>query len=655
VTRPSSYYANAFLVLVMSFLVLPTNSLLSSNPTFYAIRGINRIVATCLVLVTLALLWLCLIAVFYILNRAIRLKKLNMQVNNAILGVTFVYLFSNAVSLNIESVNVSPILKITIIVLGITLFILLRKRISENLIRTILFSLSMALVIQNGISSPKDLFPKWNSAANYMVDDTTPSILLIIADEASYWGMMNESGVARPGLTNLSELQKQATTYTDTYAVTANTDYAVPAILNGIADVVKSSELYKVNSKMQYGLFPSEKAGFKRYFQSEIFDDPCVAEGTTCNGNPINGRYFGFLADFWTIVAKNNLIGLRKYFPSVTERSKNYWSDVATISEEDDLVDFIGETSTFKEPKFMFFHSLSTHNPWNKNRKGELLWQEKYSEIGQFNSSDLLSLRKQMYFESFHLFDEKVGKIVDALKNTKLFEETMIIITADHGVSFNDKQSLGIRVGDKSRQGVDVFQMWNEVAHIPLIIKYPNQKSPLIISDRRSQSSIAKTITNNLNAKWVSEYDASEDLSDSYNESIVFADTTNGIEDNLRWELDAQFMKADPWNDSDLKNPMGLEGDQTSNSGEGLLDLKDYTITEYTFETLAIGQAKKGLIRIESKDKFCGGANGRAILVGDDGTHFKVMFERSGNNRWGNFGWVMITTSTAPSSLYCKK
>jgi hypothetical protein len=655
VKRTSKYYANAFLTFVIAFLILPTNSLLSENPTFYAIRGINQITATFFILVTLILLWLCSLTVFTFFNKVDRHKTINLQISNIFLGLTFLYLLYNALSLNIESVNVSPIRKVLIVAIGITLYIFLNKITSEKLTRTILFSLLLAMLIQTSITSPFAIFNEKKSTADYLVDDATPSILLVIADEASYWGMMNESGVARPGLKNISELQKQSTTYTDTYAVTANTDYAIPAILNGVADVVNSKELFKPNSKLQYGLFPDEKAGFDRFFHSEILDDPCIAEGTNCNGSPNEGRYIAFLKDFWTIVAKNNLIGLRRYFPSVTERSKNYWSDLEINSEENNLIEFILNTSASTRPKFMFYHSLSTHNPWNKDHSGNILWEEKYSDLGEFNSRELVSLRKQMYFESFLQFDVKLGKILKQLKMSNLFDNTMIIITADHGVSFNDQQSLGISIGDKSRQGVDEFQMWNEVAHIPLIIKYPNQKDHLTIVDRKSQSSIAKTIVNNLNGVWVSEYEASEDLVFDHKDRLIFADTTKGIDDKLRWELDSKFEKVDPWIESDLLSPLTSGSILTFSNEVEQLRFEGYTNTEFTFESLSNSEQNIGLIRIESNDPYCGDSNGNAILVGDEGKRFKVVFERSGIDKWKNIGWAIIATPNAPPILYCKK
>jgi arylsulfatase A-like enzyme len=60
--------------------------------------------------------------------------------------------------------------------------------------------------------------------------------------------------------------------------------------------------------------------------------------------------------------------------------------------------------------------------------------------------------------------DEKVGELIAHLKATGQFERTLIIITADHGESFGDRNILG---HDTS--------VYEDQVHVPLIIKYPGQ------------------------------------------------------------------------------------------------------------------------------------------------------------------------------------
>ncbi|GAB2542315.1 sulfatase-like hydrolase/transferase [Gracilibacillus alcaliphilus] len=69
------------------------------------------------------------------------------------------------------------------------------------------------------------------------------------------------------------------------------------------------------------------------------------------------------------------------------------------------------------------------------------------------------------YFASTSLIDEQIGRLFDYLKEHDLYDNTIIIFSADHG------ESLGIHGGlcDKN------FFMYEETCHIPLIVKPQSQ------------------------------------------------------------------------------------------------------------------------------------------------------------------------------------
>ena len=61
---------------------------------------------------------------------------------------------------------------------------------------------------------------------------------------------------------------------------------------------------------------------------------------------------------------------------------------------------------------------------------------------------------------------EIVWPIIDVLRKNKIYDNTMIIITGDHGEAFGEHDSLG-----------HGLQLYDEVIHIPLIIKLPSPQS----------------------------------------------------------------------------------------------------------------------------------------------------------------------------------
>lgn len=72
------------------------------------------------------------------------------------------------------------------------------------------------------------------------------------------------------------------------------------------------------------------------------------------------------------------------------------------------------------------------------------------------------------YFGLVSLMDDEVGKIIDALKQKGIYDKALIIFTADHG------EMLG------SHSLWQKMCMYEESAHVPLVIKFPRDFRPAL-------------------------------------------------------------------------------------------------------------------------------------------------------------------------------
>lgn len=79
--------------------------------------------------------------------------------------------------------------------------------------------------------------------------------------------------------------------------------------------------------------------------------------------------------------------------------------------------------------------------------------------------------------------DWAIGELVRELKTRGLYDNTLLIIAADHGEAFGEKALLG--------HGVSVYQ--NQV-HVPLIIKYPHQTAKDVVRENVSLVDIVPTV-----------------------------------------------------------------------------------------------------------------------------------------------------------------
>jgi hypothetical protein len=77
--------------------------------------------------------------------------------------------------------------------------------------------------------------------------------------------------------------------------------------------------------------------------------------------------------------------------------------------------------------------------------------------------SDDINWNNNRYDEEILFADSEIGKLVTLLKKTGEFDDTLLIITADHGEEFMDHGFIS-----------HSQSLYNELLHIPLILIYPN-------------------------------------------------------------------------------------------------------------------------------------------------------------------------------------
>lgn len=126
-------------------------------------------------------------------------------------------------------------------------------------------------------------------------------------------------------------------------------------------------------------------------------------------------------------------------------------------------------------PFFAYVHCFNTHYPYLMNNRlqwglGRLLKriQLTHVQIGEVNdrggrlAPQELKYLKKLYRQAIASTDRFVGQIVAALKRMRKLDNTLLLITADHGEAFCEHGLLGHS---------DV--MYNELLRIPYVIHYP--------------------------------------------------------------------------------------------------------------------------------------------------------------------------------------
>ena len=109
-------------------------------------------------------------------------------------------------------------------------------------------------------------------------------------------------------------------------------------------------------------------------------------------------------------------------------------------------------------------------------------WVDPHAEYVPHEEFDYGPSERERYDAEVSFVDAQVGRIMDALVETKLWEKTVIIVTSDHGEAFAEHGMI--------RHG---FEVWEELVHVPLLIRVPTIE-PHRVSERRSLIDVAPTI-----------------------------------------------------------------------------------------------------------------------------------------------------------------
>lgn len=159
---------------------------------------------------------------------------------------------------------------------------------------------------------------------------------------------------------------------------------------------------------------------------------------------------------------------------------------------------------------FLFLHTFEVHDPYcppepyvNKfadELSSDLNCVTKEIIFKNINGEKKLSDRELQRFNSLYdgeiaFTDYQIGKLLNLIKELRLDEKTIVIITSDHGEEF----------GDHGTWGKHAHTLYEELLKVPLIIKIPGFM-PSINAHQLSMIDIAPTILDLLGLQKPNQY-----------------------------------------------------------------------------------------------------------------------------------------------------
>jgi hypothetical protein len=181
---------------------------------------------------------------------------------------------------------------------------------------------------------------------------------------------------------------------------------------------------------------------------------------------------------------------LKEQFPRgiITWGSKG--AGVYNFRLEDAIDWVIGQARTASRPYFGYVHVLPPHPPYNPRVEfSELFddgWQPPEKPLFQappMASPKALLENRRQYDQYLAYVDAEIGRLFQALKESGALENTLVVLTSDHGEMFERGILSHITPA-----------LYEPIAHIPLLLFPPGQKNRLDIDTTTSAVDLLPTI-----------------------------------------------------------------------------------------------------------------------------------------------------------------
>ncbi len=242
----------------------------------------------------------------------------------------------------------------------------------------------------------------------------------------------------------------------DNFAKTSHvfTKHLVNAAWTRPSTLVFFTGKYASRSPVNFWDYPTPKSEATAFYQKELYPLPKYL-----SQNGIRTIMIGnnpFLTD------KKGL-GVDVGFDEIYDYSE-YSTDTPKITKKSKEV--LGELIQKQQPYFLFLNFNDPHKPYTPP----------VGYTTRIKTDEILDERKRDYIGEVAYIDDQLADIFDFLKKSDHWENTVILITADHGEVMRPEHAISPFTGTNTfyGHGQDLFL---ENIHVPLFVKQKQQKS----------------------------------------------------------------------------------------------------------------------------------------------------------------------------------
>jgi hypothetical protein len=314
-------------------------------------------------------------------------------------------------------------------------------------------------------------------ATDAVVGRAGTSVLLVLLDEVPFYGMLDSDGAINaerfPGFAGLAA---ESTWYRDTIATSNFTHEAVPAILASAAADGSSRPFLHDHPRNIFTLFDGVmEVGGIEPVTNLCPPDLCTEVSSSGSGFSWS-RFRGFIEDARLVYLHRIMPPFaRDRLPSID----GAWGGFGGVA--DDFLDVLAEgplaqsdaiasaaraVASSSDPVVQVVHAMLPHYPWVLTPDERLM--DRSPDVSLENPDDEDGVRDNYQAALYQLAaaDAAVARAIDELKQAGRWDDTLVIVTADHGVSF-------VAGAAQRRTAFEDPSRSDDIYRVPLFVKYP--------------------------------------------------------------------------------------------------------------------------------------------------------------------------------------
>lgn len=307
------------------------------------------------------------------------------------------------------------------------------------------------------------------------------TVLQIVFDEFPLYALLGKDGtINEERFPGFAALAKESTWYRNNVAESNFTHQAVPAILASAVPKQSGGPFLAQYPKNIFTLFAGKTTVSGIEPVTSLCPKNVCKTSESKNSAFEYGRFRRFLRDASYVYGQRVLPPvLRSHIPSiegtwggfgaVANKFKEQF-DVGALSQVDAIDSGVKALTQDKNPRVQVVHALVPHAPWRITPDNRVAPLSSSITTSNPDNEEVVRDTYQTFLYQVAAADNAISSAMKALKDAGRWDNTMVVVTADHGISF-------IPTLPQRHTDFTEADAVNDIYRIPTFIKYPGQRA----------------------------------------------------------------------------------------------------------------------------------------------------------------------------------